>query len=465
METTYSLRPGLTWHDGAALTADDFVFAWRVYRSPALPFSKKPQDLMDSVTASDPRTVVIRWSSPFTDTPAPSPASSSIRFLRICFATRSTPRGRRAAARNRLSTCRSGPPPTLGQVPYRLDRRELRAFSEGVAFPGYALGRPKIDRVNVRAMGDENTVLSNLLAGEIDFAPVLTLRVEHRAGAQAELGTRRARGRISRDRNSSSSTCTGSGRTSRPTPASSTFGSEEPCCTRWIGRRSPMGCSRVGAGTGHSGDAVCDLLRRGGTGRREVSVRSAPNRCPDARGRVLEGWRWILCLRGKRSHPEMLVRASTQFERGQAIMVDNWRQAGLDVQPAVLPNVTTTEKVRQTFPNIVGRTSNPEDFGLWMTSEIGSDENRWSGTNRAGWSYPEYDRLADSYRRSLERSEMDRLSVQLFKMLNDELPGYATYESPALMAFASGLRGPKFLSCGPPDGTPMWDIHEWERVK
>ncbi len=153
---------------------------------------------------------------------------------------------------------------------------------------------------------------------------------------------------------------------------------------------------------------------------------------------------------GKLFHPEMLVRASTQFERGQAIMVDNWRQAGLDVQPAVLPNVTTTERVRQTFPNIVGRTSNPEDFGLWMTSEIGSDENRWSGTNQAGWSNPEYDRLADSYRRSLERSEMDRLAVQLFKMLNDELPGYATYESPALMAFASGLRGPKFLSPGHP---------------
>ncbi len=31
METTYKLRPGATWHDGAALTAEDFVFAWRVY--------------------------------------------------------------------------------------------------------------------------------------------------------------------------------------------------------------------------------------------------------------------------------------------------------------------------------------------------------------------------------------------------------------------------------------------------
>src|SRR3954468_18507432 len=50
MQTTYTLRPGLTWHDGNPITAEDFVFAWRVYRAPSLPILKKPQDLMDSVT-------------------------------------------------------------------------------------------------------------------------------------------------------------------------------------------------------------------------------------------------------------------------------------------------------------------------------------------------------------------------------------------------------------------------------
>lgn len=34
METIYRLRPNLTWHDGAALTADDFVFAHQVYATP-----------------------------------------------------------------------------------------------------------------------------------------------------------------------------------------------------------------------------------------------------------------------------------------------------------------------------------------------------------------------------------------------------------------------------------------------
>ena len=62
-----------------------------------------------------------------------------------------------------------------------------------------------------------------------------------------------------------------------------------------------------------------------------------------------------------------------------------------------------------------------------------------SGQNRAGWSNEEYDRLYATYRRTLDRAETDRIAVQLLKLLNEELPGYATYESPALMAFASGL--------------------------
>src|SRR5688500_17276152 len=48
METTYQLRQGLTWQDGAPLTAEDFVFAFQVYRDPALGFVSHPENLMES---------------------------------------------------------------------------------------------------------------------------------------------------------------------------------------------------------------------------------------------------------------------------------------------------------------------------------------------------------------------------------------------------------------------------------
>src|SRR5581483_8287413 len=60
MRTIYTLRPNLTWHDGAPLTAADFAFAYRVYLEPAVPItSRLPEKLMSDVIARDDRTVEI----------------------------------------------------------------------------------------------------------------------------------------------------------------------------------------------------------------------------------------------------------------------------------------------------------------------------------------------------------------------------------------------------------------------
>src|SRR5581483_8882148 len=64
--TSYALRPNLTWHDGAPLTADDFAFAWQVYTSPQVGIANvAPQNIMAAVDAPDPLTVVIHWKRPY----------------------------------------------------------------------------------------------------------------------------------------------------------------------------------------------------------------------------------------------------------------------------------------------------------------------------------------------------------------------------------------------------------------
>src|SRR5947207_62730 len=68
METTYRLRPNLTWHDGTPLTAEDFVFSLRMYSTPALGLaSLAPFNAMEEVAPVDPRTIVIRWRRPYPD--------------------------------------------------------------------------------------------------------------------------------------------------------------------------------------------------------------------------------------------------------------------------------------------------------------------------------------------------------------------------------------------------------------
>src|SRR5439155_19119250 len=71
METLYRLKSGLTWHDGTPLSAEDFVFAWRVFAKPELGNSTSPPiNLMEEVVAPDPGTVLTRWREPFADAAA-----------------------------------------------------------------------------------------------------------------------------------------------------------------------------------------------------------------------------------------------------------------------------------------------------------------------------------------------------------------------------------------------------------
>src|SRR5438093_12724640 len=67
MDTVWRLRAGLTWHDGAPLTAEDFLLGWRVYTAPGLTayFRPSPQELVEAVQALDERTLLIRWRTPY----------------------------------------------------------------------------------------------------------------------------------------------------------------------------------------------------------------------------------------------------------------------------------------------------------------------------------------------------------------------------------------------------------------
>jgi len=154
METTYRLKANLTWHDGTALTASDFEFAWRVFATPELGAAGSPPfNQIENLLAPDARTVVIRWARPY-------PEAGSLEA-----------RDFQALPRHILDSPLRALPPDLfaghgfwttdyvGLGPYRIDRTEPGAFLEAAAFGGYVLGRPKISRIRVVYISDPNTVL------------------------------------------------------------------------------------------------------------------------------------------------------------------------------------------------------------------------------------------------------------------------------------------------------------------
>src|SRR5207244_1499402 len=66
METTWSIRSDARWHDGAIFTADDLVFTARMDQDKDVGISRNPvYDYVESVEATDPSTVVVRWNRLF----------------------------------------------------------------------------------------------------------------------------------------------------------------------------------------------------------------------------------------------------------------------------------------------------------------------------------------------------------------------------------------------------------------
>jgi peptide/nickel transport system substrate-binding protein len=462
METTFTLRSGLTWHDGQPLTAEDFVFSWRAYRTPSLPFEQAPQNFIDQVTAPDPRTVVIKWNTPTVEAGvlgatnfAPLPAHIlGERFQAV---------ERDASAADGFANAAFWSSEFIGSGPYRLERWEPGAFIEGSAFDGYALGRPKIDRIVVRFMGDENTVLTNVLAGELDYAPTLVMRFEHleplkrdwvasgkgnavvgpdyfimiqfqfrpefqNEPALFDVRTRRALSHA----------------LDRQLLADAIFGGETEIAYTWAWKFTPYFAEADRTITKHPYDQrLAEQLLT------EAGLRKGADG-------------FYAYADGKRFQPDYEVSQSTERERGQAITVDMWKQVGVDAQPSLLPSGTVPEMRRHTWPNINGRTGAPENWTNWPTELIGGPANRWTGQNRSGWSNAEFDRLYDAYRRTLDRREMDRISVQILKLLSDEVPGFVQYDAPAMMAHVTALRGPTFPYPGTPGPMWNWNLHEWE---
>ena len=71
METTHRLRSNARWHDGTPVTSDDLMFTVTAERDKEIDMPRNPTyDLISSIVATDPQTVVVSWNQPFIEADA-----------------------------------------------------------------------------------------------------------------------------------------------------------------------------------------------------------------------------------------------------------------------------------------------------------------------------------------------------------------------------------------------------------
>ena len=168
METSWVLRAGARWHDGAPVTSEDLLFSMEVGRDREMSaFNVQAYASIEDVWAPDARTLTISWKEPFID--ADGVLGQFQGGLLPKHLLETTYRTDKTA----FLDVPYWTSEFVGAGPYR-----LREWVAGVSMlleanGDYVLGRPPIDQVQVRYILDANTLSANLLAGTVDITGLI----------------------------------------------------------------------------------------------------------------------------------------------------------------------------------------------------------------------------------------------------------------------------------------------------
>jgi peptide/nickel transport system substrate-binding protein len=353
----------------------------------------------------------------------------------------------------------------VGLGPYRVERWEPGTAIEGVAFDGHALGRPRIDRTRVVFMADTNTVLANLLTGDVHYSADFALFYEESLVLEREWA---ARG--------------GGVVLYSPTLPRLTQIQLRP---EFANPRELLDV-RVRRAIVHAIDPrqLVETLT-GGKGLVTPSITSPladyhplvervvvrypydPRRAQqllEQAGFVKSGDSSYETPSGVAFRPELWHISGATNERENAIIAEDLRRGGIDVTSQTFPSAQLRDTERRAkLPGLFtgGGPGGEASLVEYSSSSIPRPENRWQGNNRGGWLSAEFDRFWSAYQTSLDRAERVEHLVQMERILSEDVGTIIHYYSPTINAHVRALGGPQAKTT-PEAGVGMRGVHLWE---
>jgi len=461
METSYRLRGGLAWHDGAPLSADDFVFAWEVYATPELGLAESvPVSYLQNVEARDDRTVLFPWRRPFAGAGTLIAADLPPLPRHVLGSSFANMDAGAFAALPYWTT------EYVAAGPYRLARWERGAFLEGQGFAGDAFGPPKIDRVRFTFINDPNAAVATMLAGAADVLTNDSIDIEQAAELDRQwsvshdgvvlrnpVGVRYAAPQL---------------RPAYATPSALLDPRVRQGLASAIDRQALA--DTLTGGVGSPADTMLlPLVDYFDDVRREAASYPYDVRRSEERMRAagwIRGANGMFVGPGGSGFPlEIAVAAGGRNANEVAIVADNLRRVGFDTSIRVIPREQITDRqMRATLPGILNasyqRAHTPPTEQL-RAAQIPGPENRWQGSNQTGWSDPEFERLAQGYETSLDRAQRNQFAVAMLKLIGDELPVIPLYYSLSFMAYSARLQGPVTSVS---DDMLHWNLPQWSWI-
>lgn len=458
METTWRLRPGLVWHDGTPLSAEDFVFAWRVYATPELGTAGSPPlNYMEEVQALDERSVMIRWSRPYPEADQLVPALFSPlprHVLEQPFQQRQW---------DAFSSHPYWSREYVGLGPFSLTAWEPGTFMEAASFERYWLGKPKISRLRFLFVEDPNTAVANVLAGEAHLVMEGTIQFEQ-AMTLKQTWAPTGAGTVILHPNQWKSTRFQQ-RPELTTPRALLDARVRRALAHAMDKESLndtlfSGNGLVAEGVIPPGTPESDAVDRAMV-KYPYDLRRSQQLMSEAGFSKGPDGTYVSPADG-RFVADLTSHAGTNNAEEISIIAYGWREAGFDAREVMYGRPQAQDShLRAIFP---GMYHNNQGLGVktlldHASSAIPGEETRWIGSNRGGWSNREYDRLADALSTTLNRDERTRHVAHLSKIFSEELPAISVFFAYHHWAHVTALAGPRVVASG---SAVAWNIHEWE---
>ena len=462
METVYTLKPNLTWHDGTPLLPEDFAFALRVFKTPELGSATiRPMPQIDDIVVQDARSFTIRWKEPFVDAGALSNNANGSTTLQ-------------ALPRHILEDdFRTMDPVSfvghpfwtvqyVGLGPYKLDRWEPGSFLEGSAFDNYALGRPKIDRMRILFINDPQTTMASVLAGEIHYVTNFTFSVDQGqvleqswvpsgAGVVQYSPTQRRLGLIQM----------------RPEYQQPRALSDPR--VRYAVAHGLDDQARVDALDGGKGQVAYTMASPGLPYYPELDRAVQKHSYDPLRAQQLlaeAGWTrgadgFFVDSGGNKFTIEVASSAGGKNEQEASVYVDGLRRAGFDAVQYITPVALIDDNETRVVRGGLSLRGAGQEYRNYITSAIPTPENRWRGNNRPGWSNPEFDRTYAQLERTFPQNERIAFTAQLERLISvDRAITMNSWES-LVNTVATGLQGVEVRMTPDASGPEQW-VHKWE---
>lgn len=450
METTWRLKDAV-WHDGAPFSSWDLAFTTRLGQDRDLPtFGFSGFDAVESVDTPDASTVVVRWKRPYI-------AADTMFTRRFGF-----PRPRHVLEATYLEN-----KAMITQHAYWTDGYVgTGAFKVRTWMPGshlilqaneaYVLGRPKIDELEVRFIPNPNTLVANLLAGQVH----LTLGRNLQLSEAMELRDRWTDGTM------------GIGIKNwialwvqfiNPNPSVLLDVAFRRALLHAIDRQQIVETLEYGmVPIAHTflspTDSTYPLVESS-----IVKYDYDPRRATQ----LIEGLGYVrrdgIFHDSAGQRLSLDTRTNPGHEQRISAIGDYFRQVGIAAEPFIIPDVRRTDReFNTTFPGVrLWRLPNEVgDISRLHSRDAPLPENRFNGGNRSRYMNAEFDAMIDRYLSTIPHPERVSILAQIIHHMTDQLPVMGIHYNTEPVMISKRLMNVTARDVG--ETTEAWNAHLWD---